>query len=240
MADLEWQVTFARESTAPPTEGNEGGACRLLRLLMGCLRPSRWIQNRTPDHPLRDAKPANEAQESIRTTRKLRPPPLWIDEDGVEIAEPTQRRRVLAIPTIGPIPPKGYHRKCRHKRRPNPPPQEVAARALGDMYKEGERVPDAEAAKWHEKKPVGAAAKHELGRMCRTALGTPRDYVLAYMWLFPSPPGACTAPQARGRRVLQSGGVASFPRRLCLARTNSSSTCARPEEIWLHGRSELP
>jgi len=41
---------------------------------------------RTPDHPLRDAKPANDGN-LYPYNSKLRPPPLWIDEDGVEIAD---------------------------------------------------------------------------------------------------------------------------------------------------------
>jgi hypothetical protein len=41
---------------------------------------------RTPDHPLRDAKPANDVN-LYPYNSKLRPPPLWIDEDGVEIAD---------------------------------------------------------------------------------------------------------------------------------------------------------
>jgi len=39
-----------------------------------------------PDHPLRDAKPANDGN-LYPYNSKLRPPPLWIDEDGVEIAD---------------------------------------------------------------------------------------------------------------------------------------------------------
>ena len=40
----------------------------------------------TPDHPLRDAKPANDGNLYPYNSR-LRPPPLSIDEDGVEIAD---------------------------------------------------------------------------------------------------------------------------------------------------------
>jgi hypothetical protein len=39
------------------------------------------------DYPLRDAKPANDGN-LYPYNPKLRPPPLWIDEDGVEIADP--------------------------------------------------------------------------------------------------------------------------------------------------------
>jgi TPR repeat protein len=60
----------------------------------------------------------------------------------------------------------------------------MAAVTLGQMYKEGERVPKdyAEAAKWFEK-GGGAAGEVELGRLYRDGLGVPQDYVLAYMWL---------------------------------------------------------
>jgi hypothetical protein len=37
-------------------------------------------------HPLRDEKPANDGNLYLYNS-KLRPPPLWIDEDGVEIAD---------------------------------------------------------------------------------------------------------------------------------------------------------
>jgi hypothetical protein len=39
-----------------------------------------------PDHPFRDAKPANDGN-LYPYNSKLRLPPLWIDEDGVEIAD---------------------------------------------------------------------------------------------------------------------------------------------------------
>ena len=44
------------------------------------------VRHATPDHPLRDAKPANDGN-LYPYNSKLRPPPLWIDEDGVEIAD---------------------------------------------------------------------------------------------------------------------------------------------------------
>jgi hypothetical protein len=57
--------------------------CRLLRLLYGM--PSTFAQDpeQAPDHPLRDAKPANDGN-LYPYNSKLRPPPLWIDEDGVD------------------------------------------------------------------------------------------------------------------------------------------------------------
>ena len=38
------------------------------------------------DHPFRDTKPANDGN-LYPYNSKLRPPPIWIDEDGVEIAD---------------------------------------------------------------------------------------------------------------------------------------------------------
>jgi transcriptional regulator with XRE-family HTH domain len=59
---------------------------RLLRLLYGM--PSTFAEDpeQAPDYPLRDAKPANDGN-LYPYNSKLRPPPLWIDEDGVEIAD---------------------------------------------------------------------------------------------------------------------------------------------------------
>jgi hypothetical protein len=54
------------------------------------------VRHATPDHPLRDAKPANDGN-LYPYNSKLRPPPLWIDEDGVEIADQPQGRRVLMV-----------------------------------------------------------------------------------------------------------------------------------------------
>ena len=50
--------------------------------------PSAVAQDpeQAPDYPLRDAKPANDGN-LYPYNSKLRPPPLWIDEDGVEIAD---------------------------------------------------------------------------------------------------------------------------------------------------------
>ena len=59
---------------------------RLLRLLY--WEPSNFAEDpeQMPDYPLRDAKPANDGN-LYPYNSKLRPPPLWIDEDGVEIAD---------------------------------------------------------------------------------------------------------------------------------------------------------
>jgi hypothetical protein len=59
---------------------------RLLRTFFGmpptyATDPELW-----PDDPFRDAKPANDGN-FYPYNSKLRPPPLWIDEGGVEIAD---------------------------------------------------------------------------------------------------------------------------------------------------------
>ena len=53
---------------------------------MGYLPPTPRIRNRRPIIRSRDAKPANDGN-LYPYNSKLRPPPLWIDEDGVEIAD---------------------------------------------------------------------------------------------------------------------------------------------------------
>ena len=59
---------------------------RLLRVLYG--KPRTLVED--PEvadyHALRDERPANDGNLYPRNS-KLRPPPLWIDEDGVEIAD---------------------------------------------------------------------------------------------------------------------------------------------------------
>ena len=72
---------------------------RLLRAFFGmpptyAADPELW-----PDHPFRDAKPANDGNLYPRNS-KLRPPPLWIDEDGVEIAD--QPKKVYSDPRVWP------------------------------------------------------------------------------------------------------------------------------------------
>jgi hypothetical protein len=59
---------------------------RLLRLLYWA--PSIFAENPelTPDHPFSEAKPANDGN-IYPYNSKIRPPPLWIDEDGVQIAD---------------------------------------------------------------------------------------------------------------------------------------------------------
>ena len=94
---------------------------RLLRLLYG--QPSTFAEDpeQAPDYPLRDAKPANDGN-LYPYNSKLRPPPLWIDEDGVEIAD--QPKVVYSDPHYWPYTAQGHHlatqcrRLCRHNRRP--------------------------------------------------------------------------------------------------------------------------
>jgi hypothetical protein len=72
---------------------------RLLRLLY--WMPATFAQDpeQAPDYPLRDAKPANDGN-LYPYNSKLRPPPLWIDEDGVEIAD--QPKIVYSDPRYWP------------------------------------------------------------------------------------------------------------------------------------------
>jgi hypothetical protein len=84
LADLEKQARFAawnRRRLKPRVAED----LRLLRLLY-------WVPPTAADpenalyHPLRDAKPANDGN-LYPYNSKIRPPPLWIDEDGIEIAD---------------------------------------------------------------------------------------------------------------------------------------------------------
>jgi hypothetical protein len=72
---------------------------RLLRLLY--WEPSNFAEDpeQMPDYPLRDAKPANDGN-LYPYNSKLRPPPLWIDEHGVEIAH--QPKIVYSDPRYWP------------------------------------------------------------------------------------------------------------------------------------------
>ena len=72
---------------------------RLLRAFFGmpptyAADPELW-----PDHPFRDAKPANDGN-LYPYNSKLRLPPLWIDEGGVEIAD--QPKIVYSDPRYWP------------------------------------------------------------------------------------------------------------------------------------------
>jgi len=72
---------------------------RLLRAFFGmpptyATDPELW-----PDHPFHDAKPANDGN-LYPYNSKLRPPPLWIDEDGVMIAD--QPKIVYSDPRYWP------------------------------------------------------------------------------------------------------------------------------------------
>ena len=114
LADLERQVRLA-PGNRPRLQPRATKDLRLLRVLYGMPSTFAVDPERAPDYPLRDAKPANDGN-LYPYNSKLRPPPLWIDEDGVET--PTNPRLSTATPTIGPIPRKGDRRLCRHNRRP--------------------------------------------------------------------------------------------------------------------------
>ena len=85
LVNLERQEWLAPRNQPRPQPGatNDLG---LLRLLYGMPPTFAVDPEQTPDHPLRDAKPANDGN-LYPYNSKLRPPPLWIDEDGVEIAD---------------------------------------------------------------------------------------------------------------------------------------------------------
>ena len=59
---------------------------RLLRLLYWEPPAFTMDPEQEPDCPLRDAKPANDGN-LYPYNSTLRPPPFWIDEDGVQIAD---------------------------------------------------------------------------------------------------------------------------------------------------------
>jgi hypothetical protein len=83
---------------AAPLESSTEVELRLLRLLY-------WTHSPTEDpeqahyHPLRDATPANDGN-LYPYNSKRRPPPLWIDEDGVQIAD--QPKIVYSNPNYWP------------------------------------------------------------------------------------------------------------------------------------------
>jgi hypothetical protein len=74
LANLEWQVRLAL-GNRPRRQPRATKDLRLLRLLYGM--PSTFAQDpeQAPDHPLRDAKPANDGN-LYPYNSKLRPPPL--------------------------------------------------------------------------------------------------------------------------------------------------------------------
>jgi hypothetical protein len=85
LAKLERQVRLA-PGNRPRLQPRAAKDLRLLRLLYGMPSTFAVDPERAPDHLLRDAKPANDGN-LYPYNSKLRPPPLWIDEDGVEIAD---------------------------------------------------------------------------------------------------------------------------------------------------------
>ena len=85
LANLESKARFAARNRRrlKPTATKD---LRLLRVLYGLPPTGAADPEQTPDYPLRDATPANDGN-LYPYNSKLRPPPLWIDEDGVEIAD---------------------------------------------------------------------------------------------------------------------------------------------------------
>jgi hypothetical protein len=84
LANLERQARVAAGNRhLQPTATKD---LRLLRLLYGMPPTVPQDPEKAPDHPFRDAKPANDGN-LYPYNSKLRPAPLWIDEDGVEIAD---------------------------------------------------------------------------------------------------------------------------------------------------------
>ena len=85
LADLEKQARWARgiRRRLKPKAKKD---LRLLRVLFGM--PSTFATDPEDDlvHPLCNTKPANDGN-LYPYNSKLRPPPLWTDEDGVEIAD---------------------------------------------------------------------------------------------------------------------------------------------------------
>jgi len=114
LADLERQVRLA-PGNRPRLQPRATRDLRLLRLLMGCLRPSRSIRNRCPIIRSAMRSPPMTAT-SIRTTQNYGRLPSGLMKTASRL--PTNPRLSPAIPTIGPIPRKGHRRLCRHNRRP--------------------------------------------------------------------------------------------------------------------------
>jgi hypothetical protein len=109
LANLEGRAKFAARNRRrlPPRAMKD---LRLLRVLYGMPPTFSEDPEQTPDYPLRDAKPANDGN-LYPYNSKLRPPPFWIDEDGVQIADQpkivysdphywpyTAERRLPAVP----------------------------------------------------------------------------------------------------------------------------------------------
>ena len=98
LANLERKASFAarnRRRLRPRATKD----LRLLRVLYGMPATFAQDPDQTPDYPLRDAKPANDGN-LYPYNSKLRPPPLWIDKDGVEIAD--QPKIVYSDPRYWP------------------------------------------------------------------------------------------------------------------------------------------
>ena len=124
LANLERQVRLA-PGNRPRLQPRATKDLRLLRLLYGM--PSTFAEDpeQTPDHPLRDAKPANDGN-LYPYNSKLRPPPLWIDEDGVEIAD--QPKVVYSDPHYWPYTAQRPPSFVPPQPQTDPPPREAACK----------------------------------------------------------------------------------------------------------------
>jgi hypothetical protein len=118
--NLEWQVRLA-PGNRPRLQPRAAKDLWLLRLLYWMPSPFAVDPEQAPDHPLRDAKPANDGN-LYPYNSKLRPPPLWIDEDGVEIAD--QPKVVYSDPHYWPYTAKRPPSFVPPQPQTDPPPRE--------------------------------------------------------------------------------------------------------------------
>jgi len=98
LADLEREARLAALDRRP-LESRTEEDLRLLRLLYWMPSTSAEDPEQARYHPLRDATPANDGN-LYPYNSKRRPPPLWIDEDGVQIAD--QPKIVYSNPNYWP------------------------------------------------------------------------------------------------------------------------------------------
>ena len=103
LADLEREARLAALDRRP-LESRTEEDLRLLRLLYWMPSTSAEDPEQARYHPLRDATPANDGN-LYPYNSKRRPPPLWIDEDGVQIADMPQI--VYSNPNYWPYTPEG-------------------------------------------------------------------------------------------------------------------------------------
>jgi len=128
---------------------------RLLRVLYGMPPTVAADPEQEPDHPLRDAKPANDGN-LYPYNSKLRPPPLWIDEDGVQIAN--QPKIFYSHPHYWPY------------TAQRPPPFATSAVVPEDLIRAAEEAEslrdrsDAPSADNHSLTPAQVAAPSSIGK----------------------------------------------------------------------------